>query len=294
MMTDNVTDTSQKFMKKIPKAAVVISTYNRPRALQLVLLGLSRQLTPPSQIVIGDDGSGDETQQVINHWRQSGLPIEHCWHSDDGYRKTIIMNRAVSRVKEPLTIFLDGDCIPSPMFVADHIRLHAPNVINAGPRILADRRLTAELEAAGNDIWFNRGSLSSLQDRVKGRINRLLPLISLPDGSWRNRSPQKWQLVRGCNFSVATEAVWQVDGFEESLYGWGPDDSDIAVRLINSGLRVKSARFACPVLHLWHKEESRHGLDRNRSYLRSAIAERRTKAVVGLSSHGLRRPTIDQ
>lgn len=277
-------------MKKEPKAAVVISTYNRPRALQLVLLGLSRQLVPPSQIVIGDDGSGEETRQIINHWRQSGLPIEHCWHSDEGYRKTIIMNHAVSRVKEPLTIFLDGDCIPSPMFVADHIRLHEPNVINAGPRILADWRLTGELEAAGNDIWFHRGSLSSLQDRVKGRINRLLPLISLPDGSWRNRNPRKWQLVRGCNFSVATEAVWQVDGFEESLYGWGPDDSDIAVRLINSGLRVKSARFACPVLHLWHKEESRQGLERNRSYLQSAIEERRTKAVTGLSAHGFSRP----
>jgi hypothetical protein len=96
--------------------------------------------------------------------------------------------------------------------------------------------------------------------------------------------PRNWKLVRGCNFSAPLEDVLAVDGFEESLEGWGPDDSDLAVRLINHGLRVKNLRFAAPVLHLWHREESRQNLTRNREFLKGAIKEKRVRAIAGISS----------
>jgi GT2 family glycosyltransferase len=111
----------------------------------------------------------------------------------------------------------------------------------------------------------------------------LLPLIHLPDGAWRKSAPTKWEWVRGCNFSVETKQIWRVGGFEENLFGWGPDDSDIAVRMINAGVRVKSLRFAAPVLHLWHKEESRVTLEQNLAYLHAALAEKRTRASAGFS-----------
>ncbi len=272
------------------KTAVVISTYNRPKALHLVLLGISQQVCRPDQIVIGDDGSTDSTKQVIEDWKFKGLPIEHCWHPDEGYRKTIVMNQAFSKVKSELSIFLDGDCIPGPTFVEDHIKLHEHNTINAGPRILANQALSSALEATGSGTWFSKNLGALMWDRLLGRVNRIIPLLKMGDGAWRRARPQKWQLVRGCNFSVPTDAIWRVDGFEESLFGWGPDDSDLAVRLINAGYKVKSARFACPVLHLWHKEESRHGLERNRAYLEAAIRERRVRAIRGLSSHGWAKP----
>jgi glycosyltransferase involved in cell wall biosynthesis len=279
-------------MKEKPGVSVVVSTYNRPRALSLALLGLSRQIYPPAQIVIADDGSDEQTKQTIDRWVSQGLPVEHVWHEDLGYRKTIIMNKAFSRVTSELTIFMDGDCVPSPEFVADHLKLHEPNMISAGPRILASPDLTNQLEATADNTWFEGGWVRWIKDRLSGSINRLLPLIRLSDGTWRHAKGLKWELVRGCNFSVATSAIWAVDGFEESLFGWGPDDSDIAVRLLNAGLRIKSARFSCPVLHLWHKEESRVGLERNRAYLQSAIEQCRVKAITGLSSHGLTPPNL--
>ena len=271
-------------------AAIVISTYNRPGALSRVLLALSQQTIAPSQILIGDDGSGPETRQLISGWRQKGLPIEHTWHEDSGYRKTIIMNQAFAKVRCPLTIFIDGDCIPSPSFVEDHLDLSEPGFILAGPRILASPAYTQLMEADQKADFFNQSLFRQIMCRISGEVNRLAPLVRLPDGAWRRSKPKKWELVRGCNFSVETKHVWAVDGFEENLYGWGPDDSDIAVRLINHGLSIKSGRFACPVLHLWHKEESRNGLEKNREYLQNAIAQRRINAVKGLSSHGLTAP----
>lgn len=266
----------------VANAAVVISTYNRPKALDLVLQGLSRQKVKAQQIVVGDDGSTNETGDVIERWRARGLPVEHCWHEDRGYRKSVIMNQAIRMVKQPLCLFTDGDCVPLEGFVRDHIRYAEAGFILAGPRMLADPALTKSLES-GTDNCFGRSIFWWMEQRLRGRVNRLLPLIHLPDGAWRKSSPRKWEWVRGCNFSVETKYVWRVGGFEENLFGWGPDDSDIAVRMINSGARVKSLRFAAPVLHLWHKEESRVTLEQNLAYLHVALAEKRTRATAGFS-----------
>jgi glycosyltransferase involved in cell wall biosynthesis len=262
-------------------SSVLISTYNRPHALQRVLEGLSQQALPADEIIIGDDGSTPETKVVIDRWCSAGLPIQHCWHEDKGYRKTIIMNRAIQVATSDVLIFLDGDCVPLASFVRDHIEMHEQGCIHAGPRMLASPRLTAHIERHGiesRSIWF------WVRARINRDINRLAPLIRLPDGPWRRRTPHKWELVRGCNFSVARQAVLAIDGFEGALFGWGPDDSDMAVRLINNGMTVKSLRFAAPVVHLWHREEDRGHLQENLAYLQAALRERRTLARAGLSS----------
>lgn len=266
----------------VADAAVVISTYNRPKALNLVLQGLSRQKVQARQIVVGDDGSTKETLDVLESWKSRGLPVEHCWHEDRGYRKSVIMNEAVRAVRQPLCIFTDGDCVPLEGFVRDHIRCAEAGYILAGPRMLASESLTQSLER-GEDSCLGRSIFWWLGQRARGNINRLLPLVHLPDGSWRKSAPAKWEWVRGCNFSVETKHVWHVGGFEENLFGWGPDDSDIAVRMINAGVRVKSLRFAAPVLHLWHREESRVTLEQNLAYLHAALAEKRTRAAAGFS-----------
>ncbi len=259
-------------------STVVVSTYNRPNALRLVLEGLANQSCSPTAIHIADDGSDEKTQEVIQRFTKK-LPIRHFWQEDLGYRKTIIMNQALEAVTTPVSIFLDGDCIPLPTFVQDHLSLQSQGAIVAGPRILASPELTEDLESkqsvsAINSPWF------WVKNRLLGRVNRLTPLVHLsPTSAWRDRTPLKWELVRGCNFSVETALAKSVGGFEEGLYGWGPDDSDIAVRLINAGARVKSGRFSAPVLHLWHKEEDRGQLQKNREYLKTAIQDKRTRAI---------------
>lgn len=272
--------------------AVVVSTYNRPRALDLVLMGLSNQTCLPKEIIIADDGSTKETAELINRWQDAGLPVKHVWHEDRGYRKTIIMNQAFSMVTARHTIFMDGDCIPLENFVAHHVKYFEERCVLAGPRILASKAFTERLEQ-GRERIHSESFVYWIQKKLHGEINRLGPLITLPDGGWRRAKPKKWELVRGCNFSVGSRYVWDVDGFEESLYGWGPDDSDIAVRLINKGLSVKTLRFAAPVLHLWHREEDRGNLQKNRDYLLSAISDKRTQALVGLSSHHYLKPFIN-
>lgn len=262
-------------------ASVLVSTYNRPRALHRVLEGLARQTIPATEIIIGDDGSTVDTREVIDYWRLQGLPISHLWHDDNGFRKAVIMNRAIKAATSDLLIFLDGDCVPLSSFVYDHLVMHESDCIHAGPRMLANPSLTEHIEAVG----LNEISVSFwIRARINGSINRLSPLLRFPDGLWRKRSPNNWECVRGCNFSVAREAILAVDGFDGCFVGWGFEDSDIAVRLLNYGLTVKSLRFAAPVVHLWHPEASRSCQEENLSYLVGTQQEKRIQARKGLSS----------
>src|SRR5438270_9322643 len=106
------------------KLSLIISTYEQPEVLAKVLRGVSRQTRPPDEVFIADDGSGNQTRELIEQWaKENRFPVQHIWHSHDGFRKVILLNRAVAAAKGDYVIFLDGDCVPHPKFLADHERL---------------------------------------------------------------------------------------------------------------------------------------------------------------------------
>jgi len=93
--------------------SLIISTYNRPQALAKVLAGVARQTHSPREILIADDGSAEPTRNLIDKWKsQSRAPVSHVWHPDDGFRKTIILNKAIKAADGDYMVFLDGDCVP--------------------------------------------------------------------------------------------------------------------------------------------------------------------------------------
>ncbi|MDC1448009.1 glycosyltransferase, partial [Candidatus Thioglobus sp.] len=47
--------------------SLIITTYNRPDALLLVLQSVERQTTIPLNIIIADDGSNNETLEIIRN-----------------------------------------------------------------------------------------------------------------------------------------------------------------------------------------------------------------------------------
>ena len=86
--------------------SVVVSTYERPDALDAVLRGLSRQSDRNFEVVVADDGSGAATAAVIAQWKDRlGVPLAHARHEHAGFRAAEIRNRAIVASKGALLRF---------------------------------------------------------------------------------------------------------------------------------------------------------------------------------------------
>ena len=106
-------------MDKPKTIGVVISTYNNPAWLEKTLWGYLYQTRPADEIVIADDGSRDDTRQLIDSFRPM-LPIKHVWHEDKGFEKSRILNKALLAAESEYLIFTDQDCVPRKDFIATH------------------------------------------------------------------------------------------------------------------------------------------------------------------------------
>jgi len=234
-------------------------------------------------VIVADDGSGPATARVVETWAaRMSAPLVHVWQEDRGFRLAEIRNRAILRSSGKTCIFLDGDCIPRPGFVAAHRRLAEPGWFVAGNRILLSRKFSEQVvgEELRPELW---GLSKWLAAGLRGEINRFAPLLSLPLGPLRKLRGRQWQGARGGNLAIRRGDLLRVDGFDAAFHGWGLEDSDIIVRLMHAGTRRKDGRFATGVLHLWHPDSDRSSLIENRRRLEKIILSDRVRALNGLS-----------
>ena len=238
----------------MPKISVIVTTYNRPKALALVLHALAEQQFIDFEVIVADDGSTKETSQLI---KQLATPysIQHIWQEDNGFRAARARNLAVMAANGDYLIFLDGDCIPRSDFIFKHHKLAENGYFIVGNRILLNERFTQQIIQTAEPVWV--WSIKQwLSAYSQDNINRLSPLLKLP--FVRKYCRQTWKGVKTCNLAIWSKDFQQINGFDEQFQGWGHEDADLAVRLLRSGIKRKNGRFAVPVLHLWHVEEEKN------------------------------------
>src|SRR5512141_1388653 len=126
--------------------SVIVTTYNREDALEAVLRSLAAQTDRNFEVIVADDGSKAPTAALVESWKAKGTKIgqrlEHVWHEDRGFRAAEIRNRAILAARGEYVVFLDGDCIARPDFVATHRRLAERGWFVTGNRILLSPELT--------------------------------------------------------------------------------------------------------------------------------------------------------
>ena len=267
------------------RTAVIVTTYNRPDALAAVLEGYLAQTDTDFELVVADDGSTPDSRAVVEAYRaRAPFPIRHVWHEDQGFRAAAIRNRAAATTNADYIVFTDGDCIPPPHFVAAHKKLAERGHFLSGNRLLLTEAFTREVLDAKVPVqrW---SAMRWLGARLQGRINRWLPMVRLPDGAFRKQVAQDWEGIKTCNLSLWRDDLVKVNGVDESFSGWGLEDSDLVIRLYRAGVRHKSARFAAPVFHLWHRENDRSSLAGNQKRLDEVMKSDRVRAVQGLDRY---------
>ncbi len=259
------------------KVSVIVSTYNRPDALELSLKSLMRQTRLPDEIVVGDDGSGPETREVVERMQSiSPVPIIHVWHPDEGFRLAAIRNKAVLASTGDYIIQIDGDIIAHRHFVEDHVSHARPGCYMRGGRVMLSREFTEQLCASREPA--TPGFFSGGIENKRGTTLRITPLASMLALRYK---PKSYAL--GCNMSFWRSDFFDINGYDEEFVGWGGEESDFSHRLLMKGVKYRRLKFAGIVYHLWHKTNSMDNLEKNTRY-----CEREDKSIVcanGVSKH---------
>ncbi len=236
---------------------VVVSTYNNPRALDLVLLALQKQTLQGFRICIADDGSGPDTAALVTRWQeQLGDRLRHIWQIDRGFRKNRILNKAIAGSKADYLVFLDGDCVPSPSFFARHLELARPKRFCTGGVIRLSQNASEDVTAINVNSgvvfahpWLeSHGALNNTRSRLKAGMYP--PWLS----SLAERLTTVGRTWNGGNSSTARINLIRVNGFDEN-FGYGAEDIELGYRLNNAGIRGCHLRYTAPVLHLEHQRD---------------------------------------
>lgn len=262
-------------MTEFPKTSLLVSTYNWPKALELCLKSIFYQVHMPDEILIADDGSREDTKEMIDSYRPLiNVPMKHIWHEDLGFRKTIILNEAIRQSSYEYVIQTDGDIILHPDFIKDHLEHARPGFFVRGSRALISPKKTSRLiEAKNNHItWNDRG--------IENKLNAFRdPVLSSVFGLFNNK--HSIEGVKGCNFSFWKKDFIKVNGFNNDFVGWGREDSELAVRLINSGVYKIHLKFNAICFHLHHEIFSRERDQKNLQMLGEAMRNKTTFAPHG-------------
>ena len=267
------------------KIAIIPAVFNRPDALAALIEGYLAQDEGNFELMLADDGSAEATLDVVRAYqRKAPFRIDHVWQVNQGYRAATIRNKALARTDADYVIYTDGDCVPMPWFISGHRRLAKRGRFVAGNRVLLNESFTRRVLEQHIPLhdWGLRQWLGAWW---RNDINRLQPLLRLPDSRLRNALPGRWQGCKTCNLGVWRDDLQRVNGMDETYAGWGLEDSDLVIRLLRAGVKHKSGRFAAPVLHLWHRENDRSRLAENRARLEKLLASTHIEASLGLNQY---------
>ena len=256
--------------------SLIISTYNWPKALETCLLSILKQKQLPDEVLIADDGSGDETKNVIDYFKTIfPVPLIHVWQQDEGFRKTEILNKAVKESSFSYIIQIDGDVILHPDFIKDHLSVREERAFVRGTRALLTQEKTNDVLQSG-DIRLNFFSKG-----VQNRLNALhIPLLK------RLGIRKEWssQSVRGSNLAFWKSDFILVNGYNSQLKGWGHEDEELAARFINNHIVKKIVKLCAVQFHLYHKSASRENESIHTDSVKSTVDNQIMTCVNGYSS----------
>lgn len=247
--------------------SLIIATYNWPEALETVMKSAVSQSVLPDEILIADDGSSQQTADLIRKFQsENRVPVHHIWHEDKGFRLAEIRNKAIAKAQHDYIIQIDGDVILHRNFVKDHKNLAKKNCFITGSRVLLSAEFTKEILAK------NQAEISPFSKGIKNAQNAIyFPIFNKfakPENSPLEKMTTR---IRGCNMSFWRQDLQDINGYDESFVGWGREDSDLVIRLIKKGCYRRKVKFAAVQYHLYHKESSKENLEKNHQILEEAL-----------------------
>lgn len=259
--------------------SLIITTYNQKERLALVLDSVRDLAVLPTEVLIADDGSAQDTRILIESFAHDfPCPLRHIWHEDRGFRASEIRNKAIKAARGEYIIIIDGDMILEPHFVADHLTYAKPKVCLQGSRVILDSKETKNLIECyqkgcerAYKIAFNKGGIKA--KRIGVLAQWIYRASKVDYGVFQTRELVKG--VRSCNMSFFKADCEAINGFNESFVGWGREDSEFVARFLFNGGQLRRLKFAGVAYHIYHDENPRDMLEVNHNIYLETIREKK-------------------
>jgi len=275
-------DVHHAMTRRALRFTVVLATYRRSEVLDVVLHGLAAQRGASFEVIVADDGSGEEVARVVERWR-SRLDLKHVWQPDEGFRKARVLDLAALAADSDYLVFLDGDCVPRQGFMQAVRRGARPGWFLSTKRIMLGERFSVRVTRTGLPIW--RWSAFDWLIRAPHEVGRPGYLVPVRDRRRAWRARQRDFAPPGLAYSfvgVFRTDFETVNGYDtRCLRADDGEDQDLAIRLARSGLRCGWAGSASTVLHLWHPPRS-YDTGSHLPLFRRTIMDDHVVAVAGL------------
>ena len=214
-------------------------------------MGYACQRFRDFELVIADDGSRHATRALIDGFRpRFRHPIRHVWHEDDGFRKTVILNKAIGEAAAGYLVFTDGDCIPRADFLEIQMRLRRPGRFLSGSCVRLPMAVSVVICADDIDSgrcfeagWLHAHGMTKISWRLtaSGAMARALDALSPTGAEFYGNNASCWK----------ADAL-RVNGFDERMR-YGGLDWEFGDRLKQAGVRGLRARYRAIVVHLEHE-----------------------------------------
>lgn len=246
---------------KFMQLSVIVTTYNSPDWLQKVIWGYSVQSFRDFELLIADDGSKEDTRQLIDALRNEvSFPIQHIWQEDKGFRKCTILNKAIIASGADYLAISDGDCIPRNDFLEIHFNKRRAGYFLSGgynklPMDLSKQITKEDIETQRCfDVdWLTKHGLeksfTSSKLRVAGWKASLLNNLTPTNASWNGHNSSAWK-----------KDILAINGFDERMR-YGALDREMGERLMNNNIKGLQIRYSAVCLHLDHSRGYKNEVD---------------------------------
>lgn len=239
------------------QSSLIISVYKNTSFLDAVLKSLPGQTFQNFEVIISEDGEGEEMRDFLSHVKLP-FPVRHLTQEDIGWRKNRALNRAIREAKSDWLIFIDGDCVLHPRFMEFHWEMAEEKYILAGKRIKLDPE-TSELLISG------KVKPEEMNSRILANFSKIKKQggAFVEEGLFINPSGilgfltkvRKMRHLKGCNMSFHRMSIEAINGFDEDYVKPAVgEDADLLWRFQGLGYELKSVRNLAVQYHLYHQE----------------------------------------